>query len=255
MTTWVLIRGLTREAAHWGEFPDRLAQALGGTRTVAVDLAGAGRLWRRACPLRVPDMVSACRDQLHEQEAAPPYVLVGLSLGGMVAAAWASASPEELAGCVFINTSMRPFSSLQHRLRVSNWPALLGLLGTRDGLQAEQTILRLTSSAPHRHLSALANWTAIRRMRPVSRGNALRQLLAAARYRFEGPAPALPLLVVCSSADQLVDPACSSALAAAWRCPGVVHPQAGHDLPLDDGLWLAEQLADWSLRNLFHART
>ena len=43
-------------------------------------------------------------------------------LGAMVAAEWARVAPEELAGCVLINSSMRPFSKLQQRLRPANYP-------------------------------------------------------------------------------------------------------------------------------------
>lgn len=251
MMTWVLVRGLTREAAHWGEFPQQLERAITGTRIVAVDLPGAGRLWRRTCPLRVNDMVEPCRAQLHEQELAPPYVLLGMSLGGMVAAAWAAAHAAELAGCVFVNTSMRPFNPPQQRLRLSHWPALLSLLTARDPRQIEQTILRLTSNMAHRRSAVLANWAVIRRLRPVSNGNALRQLTAAARYRFDGPAPAAPTLVISSATDQLVDPHCSGALARHWGSEHIVHPWAGHDLPLDDGPWVIQRLAGWSERCLF----
>ena len=38
MSTWVLLRGLAREARHWGEFPACLASRLAGARLVAVDL-------------------------------------------------------------------------------------------------------------------------------------------------------------------------------------------------------------------------
>ncbi|CAD5371319.1 Lysophospholipase, alpha-beta hydrolase superfamily [Rubrivivax sp. A210] len=241
--TWVLLRGLTREQAHWGEFPSTLAQALPGTRIVTVDLPGAGQLRHQACPWRVEAMVQACRDQLAEAGAAPPYALLGLSLGGMVASAWARAWPQELAALVLVNTSLRPYSPPGRRLRAALWPQLLRLLASDRG--AEEAILRLTSSRPERHAQALACWQAVRESRPVSRANALRQLLAAARYRWSGPAPALPLLLACSEGDRLVDPGCSRLIARAWSAEIVSHPRAGHDLPLDDGPWLAQRIAQW----------
>ena len=45
--------------------------------------------------------------------------------------------------------------------------------------------------------------------------------------------------------DQLVDPACSAQLAAAWKADLEVHPEAGHDLPLDDGPWVVNQVRAW----------
>lgn len=245
MSTWVLLRGLTREHAHWGEFPAALAQAVPGAQVVTPDLPGAGALWRERSPLRVEAMVEACRRQVQGAGAQPPYHLVGLSLGGMVAAAWADAWPEELAACMFVNTSMRPFSPFHHRLRPRNLGALGRVLLSVDAHRAEQTVLRLTSSSPQRHAEVVAQWVSIRRARPVSLANALRQLIAAARYRHPGPGPAVPVLVVGSHGDTLVDPRCSRALALRWGVEPVMHPDAGHDLPLDAGPWLARELAAW----------
>jgi hypothetical protein len=53
------------------------------------------------------------------------------------------------------------------------------------------------------------------------------------------------VLVLCSAADTLVDPDCSRRIAAALGASLAVHPSAGHDLPLDDGAWMAEQVALW----------
>jgi pimeloyl-ACP methyl ester carboxylesterase len=250
MTTWVLLRGLTREAAHWGGFPALLAQAMPGSHIVAIDLPGAGSLWREPCPPRVEAMVESCRRRLHEKALCPPYALLGLSLGGMVAAAWASAWPGELSACVLVNTSMRPFSPAHHRLRPSRLPTLLRLLAPGDARSSEQAVLRLTSHFPQQHAAVVESWAEIRQLRPVSAANALRQLLAAVRYRHPGPWPSLPLLVVSSARDALVDASCSRELALRWRVAQISHPQAGHDLPLDAGPWLAAQIADWSGRNL-----
>jgi pimeloyl-ACP methyl ester carboxylesterase len=69
-----------------------------------------------------------------------------MSLGAMVAVAWADRHPDELAGGVLINTSLRPFSPWYQRLRPANYLALLGLLLAGDAGRRERTILRLTSN-------------------------------------------------------------------------------------------------------------
>jgi predicted alpha/beta hydrolase family esterase len=51
--------------------------------------------------------------------------------------------------------------------------------------------------------------------------------------------------VLVSAADGLVDPRCSQRLAQAWGAPMRKHPTAGHDLPLDDGAWVAREVAAW----------
>jgi len=245
MSTWVLLRGLTRESGHWGPFPQILGARLPGARVMTLDLPGCGRFHDVRSPARIEAATEACRQQLKALGAEPPYHLLALSLGAMVAVDWAARHPGELAGCVLVNTSLRPFSAWHERLRPVNYGSLLGLLLTRDARRREETILRLTS----RHLRpgdpVVDEWTAIRAARPVSRSNALRQLSAAVRYRAAVRAPTVPLLVLASTQDALVNVRCSRRLARQWNADLVEHPSAGHDLALDDGVWLAVQVGRW----------
>lgn len=252
MSTWILLRGLTRESGHWGDFPDILrAQLPAGAQLLALDLPGTGRLHQARSPSSIEATMQDCRQQLQALGIAPPWHLLALSLGAMVALDWAMHHPEELAGCVLINTSLRPFSPWYLRLRPARYGALLGLLlAHQTPRDREQTILRLTTRHPSASAAVLAQWTALRQARPVSRLNALRQLLAAARYRAPARAPAIPLLLLCSRCDALVDPRCSRRLAQQWQAEIAEHPSAGHDLPLDDGPWLAAQVARWLARRI-----
>ena len=109
----------------------------------------------------------------------------------------------------------------------------------------ERRVLAMTSASPDRHPQAIAQWTAIAQDRPVSAGNVVRQLAAAARYRQPGTRPAVPVLLLASARDQLVSPRCSLRLASLWAVPLVLHLQAGHDLPLDDPEWVVDQIRRW----------
>jgi pimeloyl-ACP methyl ester carboxylesterase len=247
MTTWVFLRGLTREARHWGDFPDRFRAAFAGApgevHIVTPDLPGNGRRHAESSPSRVEAMMEACRHELRQSGRPPPYHLLAFSLGGMVAVAWAVRHPEECRAAVLLNTSLRPYSPFHQRLRWRAWPTLLGLL-VAGGEARERAILRLTSTRAAELGAVLPDWTAWARECPVSRRNALRQLLAAAR--FSAPeAPPIPLLLLAGSGDRLVDPRCSRGLARAWGARFAAHPTAGHDLPLDDGDWVAEQVRAW----------
>ncbi len=246
MSTWIFLRGLTREATHWGRFTDDFKQALPHARIHTMDLPGNGGHHRQTSPLSVAGMVAACRDERIRRSIETPVHLLAMSLGAMVAAEWARVAPEELAGCVLINTSMRPFSKLQQRLRPANYPALLRLtLGGGTAEAIEQAVLQLTSNQPDQLQEVIPDWVAVRHHRPVSASNAVRQLIAAARYRAPRQAPGVPLLLLSSEHDQLVDSACSQAIASAWHCPLLTHPAAGHDLPLDDPRWVADQVRRW----------
>jgi pimeloyl-ACP methyl ester carboxylesterase len=246
VTSWVLLRGLTREARHWGRFPAVLAAACPGAVVLTPDLPGSGRRWGEASPASVAGLLAGVQEAVRAAGPPPPYCLLGLSLGGMVALEWAARHPEELAGCVLVNTSLRPLSPFFQRLRPRHYPALLRVAWGVGGTEArEAAILALTSRLVADRPALVRAWAAWRRECPVSAGNALRQLAAAARYRLPPGPPALPMLVLAAARDALVDPACSARLADAWGLPLAVHPEAGHDLPLDDPEWVAEQVRGW----------
>ena len=180
-----------------------------------------------------------------------------MSLGAVIATAWAARHPQELAGAVLINTSMCP-SPPQQRLRPHSLLPLLRLLLAAPGsLEREEAVLRLTRNLPQRDAAApalttptalttlITEWAAWQRECPVSRANALRQVWADARWRAPRARPAVALLLLTSSAEALVDTGCSVQLARHWGWPLVTHPWAGHDLPLDDAPWVAAQVGAW----------
>ena len=244
MNTWIFLRGLTRESGHWGAFVERFQVALPGSTVLALDLPGNGALCKQRSPTRVVDMVAHCRSQLNSAGVAAPYHLLAMSLGAMVAVAWADAHPQEVAAQVLINTSMRPFSRFYQRLRPASYGALAALaLPGATPHKWERTVLNLTTH--HVHADILADWLALHQAHPVSRANALRQLWAAARYVAPRSAPTVPTLVLASLSDRLVNVECSRALARHWQCPLQQHPSAGHDLALDDGVWVAGQVREF----------
>lgn len=247
MATWILLRGLTRESRHWGDFVSLFQQAFPEATVVTLDLPGNGRLNQQRSPTRVEGLVADCRAQLAQRQMAPPYHLLAMSLGAMVAVAWSHTHPQEVAAQVLINTSMRPFNAFYQRLRPANYLSLLRLAwpGTPAEL-CEHTIWRLTSR--RQDTAVLSQWLALRRANPVSGRNALCQLWAAARFCAPAGPLAVPSLLLASELDQLVSVACSRRLAAVWECPLQIHPGAGHDLPLDDGPWVLERVAQWVSR-------
>lgn len=247
MTTWVLLRGLMREQRHWGEFPALFQETMVEPDIVTLDFPGNGKLHAQASASRVQDMAEHCRRQLRASGHAPPYRVLALSLGAMVAVAWAQAYPEELEKLVLINTSLAPHNPFQHRLRPQNYPALLHALTLATTAKREALILRLTSkqAGSARAEDILQKWIDYARQYPIARANILRQLMAAMRYRAPDAAPVVPLLLLAGAQDSLVNPQCSIALAKKWHCALRLHPDAGHDLPLDDAVWVARQVKEW----------
>ena len=244
MTTWILLRGLTRETRHWHAFPQLLARDQPDVRVIPLELPGNGALNGLTSPASIEGMASHCRREMTRLGVLPPYRVLAMSMGAMVATAWAGSYPEEVEACVLINTSFGAFSPVHQRFRPRAWQALFRYLFTRSMAQREGLIFDLTSRTVDPRPAVIAEWTAIRRCRPVSAWNALRQLVAAARYRAPARAP-VPTLVLASAGDRLVNPCCSMEIARRWKCACRIHPTAGHDLPLDDGVWVVRQVDEW----------
>jgi pimeloyl-ACP methyl ester carboxylesterase len=250
MDTWIFLRGLTRETAHWGGFIADFQKAMPASQVISLDLPGNGRLNAMPSPLSIAAMVSYCRAELKRRGEKPPFYLLAMSLGAMVATEWAYQAPAELAGCVLINTSLRPFSPFYRRLQPHNYLPLSRLALPGSGATDwERTVLQLTSNQPAAHDDVIAEWVAARMQRPVSANNALRQLIAAARYRVQIEPPMTRVLLLASERDRLVDARCSRAISGHWGCPLELHPSAGHDIPLDDPHWVIRQVLQWLGKN------
>ena len=243
---WIFLRGLMRDGRHWGDFPEQFRRELPGVEVLCLDLPGNGSLHAGRSSASVPEMAEWCREELARRGLAPPYRVLAMSLGAMVAVCWAQSHPQDFAAAVLINTSLGPYSPFYRRLQPRAWPTVLRMaLAGPGGRSGEAAILRLTSRRHAADPALLETWTAWSRQQPVSRANALRQLLAAARFRAQAASPARRLLLLAGKGDGLVDPRCSMALARAWGCELILHPEAGHDLPLDHGPWVARQVRGW----------
>jgi pimeloyl-ACP methyl ester carboxylesterase len=244
MDNWVLLRGLTRDGRHWGAFPELIRERFPLARVTCVDLPGAGCFHQAESPVAMADMVAHCRRTLRDSAIAPPYFVLALSLGGMVAVEWAHAAPGELCGCVLMNTSLRQFNPFYRRLRPQAYPAVLRILAQGKRMPArERGILELVSNQPARRRELLPQWIALQEEAPISPRNACRQLFAAMRYRAPAAPPAVPILLLASRHDRLVHYSCSCEIARRWNLDCYLHAGAGHDLPLDDGPWVIERIA------------
>ena len=247
---WVLLRGLSRESGHWGVFPQLLRQQIEalhpGAEFVLLDLPGNGVLHRQSSPLQVSEMVEACRAELACRGVKGPVHLLAMSLGVMVVSDWVARYPREVGGAVLISTTLRPFTAFYRRFLPLNYLALLLLSMTRLGARLrEARVLSLTTRLLPRPDDVLDEWVDLQRQHPVGVRNTLRQVIAATRYRASRGRPSAPILLLCSKADDLVDWRCSRAISRAWGVPLRLHTEAGHDLPLDDGPWVARAISDW----------
>lgn len=232
----VLLRGLAREQAHWGEFPGELARQT--QRPVyCQDLPGMGQYHREQSPADMKALAELILPRLQRRHPGP-WHLVAMSLGAMLAVQLAELAPHQVASLVLINTSAGALTPFYQRLRWQQYPKVLRAF-VAPIRQRERLILQLTSH--YWQQPQLHHAINIAKHRPVQRLNVLRQLLAASRFCLPST-PQCPLLLLSGAADQLVDPVCSQRLADYWQVAHRVHPGAGHDLVLDAPDWLLSQL-------------
>lgn len=237
---FVLIRGLLREARHWGKIPGLLQKQYPNVLILTPDIPGNGKLSHLTSPETIEGMTDALREQVPKDY---PLQLIAISMGGMIAIDWMNRYSSEVNSAVLINTSLSNFSPFYQRLRWQNYPGIIKLLFTarRD---REQLILALTSNKHADDAALISEWQQWQQENPVSTRSAKNQLLASATFSTRS-APLQPVLIICSSADRLVDYRCSLKLQQSWHKEYKQHNTAGHDLPLDEPDWFMTEIGLW----------
>jgi pimeloyl-ACP methyl ester carboxylesterase len=244
ITSWLLLRGLSREQRHWWTFPKELAQAT-GAKTLCLDLPGFGTEHARVSPRTIALITADMRRRFEsERGATERWGILGVSLGGMVALDWCARHPNDFARCVTINTSARPSWPFE-RFRLAGLRALAGSF-VADPVAKERVVLGITSNKRAQELDEIAKTHAEWAIeRTPSRASLAAQLRAATLFQLP-TALSTPLLVLASKTDRLVSHRCSERIATRLRGKLALHDRGGHDLPLDEPEWIWRQIAGWA---------
>lgn len=243
---WIFLRGLSREHRHWGDFPSVFKQYFPEANILTPDLAGNGIHYRITSPSTITGIMEFVRNDIKKQNVQLPINILALSMGAMVAVEWMKHYPDECCTGVLINTSIKGINPFKHRLRPENYSRIIkDILFYRDLISKEQCIFQLTSNHIEHQQQIIDNWIRYAQDCPVSRLNIIRQLIAASRYRAPEQKPEQPLLLLRSLSDHLVNPESSQVISRHWHLPLDTHPDAGHDLPLDDANWVCKHIKSW----------
>ena len=243
---WILLRGLARESAHWGEFVPLLQATFPDAKIMTLDLPGTGLYYQGKSPKTIKAITEAVREQAQEQSfLGQPATLLALSLGGMVAWEWLQNYPDDVCGAALISTSFAGLNPFYERLRWQSYGKFFALLTQRDLHKRERAVLHLVNNSREMDGELAQTWEQIQKERPFSLKNLSRQMLAAATYKPSPLKPTQPVLLLNAKGDRLVAPACSEAIQKKWGLELRTHPWAGHDMTVDDGAWVALQLQNW----------
>ncbi|NVJ60635.1 MAG: alpha/beta hydrolase [Gammaproteobacteria bacterium] len=236
----ILLRGLGRDQLHWQPLLEALHKTLPDWIIETPDIPGAGILYQQSAPLNLDDYIKPLEQQV-SQSFDGTTVVLGLSLGGMLALTWAKQRPELFNRVIAVNSSSR-LTTFYRRLLVYKVWKYPGALARWSMPIKENAIYHLTCNRRPMPEGLLKRWVDIQNRHPVSVVTQLRQIWAAFKFK-PAPADQMPeVSIISSKSDRLVDYRCSVNLASHYKTEVIFHTWAGHDLPQDDPVWLAETL-------------
>lgn len=241
---WVIIRGLGREAEHNREFVELLKKSDTTAQVRCIDLPGAGQFHKLSSPMSIESIAEFLAMELKKNSVEERYIF-SVSLGAMAVTALLKNYPELVTGAVLVNSSYANLSPFYHRMQVEALMHIYRAATATSLHERERAILDMVSNRSDRH-QFIEAWETIARLRPVSPLNVIKQLFAAATYSVSAARPSVPVLVLVSAQDRMVNPECSKKLAEYWGgVPMETHPTTGHEMWLDDGKWVLERALDF----------
>jgi pimeloyl-ACP methyl ester carboxylesterase len=239
--TWLFLRGLVRSSFHWNDFPQKFAEAT-KHKVVCIDYPGIGDCGHIPCPLTMNQLVEYFRGSLKKQFNDLSEVnVLGLSLGGMVSLSWIDSYPYDFKRAVIINSSASNLSYPWQRMRPLALQHFLKAALSKSSYDRERNILRMTSNLNSHNNEIIESWAKYEKKHPVKASTLFTQLKIAGTFKAPEKVN-IPLLILGSQSDQLVESSCSENLAGLYNAKHFTHPEAGHDLPLDDPDWVIEKV-------------
>lgn len=238
---YLLLRGLGRQAAHWGEFKTLLEEQEFSEKVIALDLPGFGNQNTEDSPKTIKSITNYVRLNFLKEISSKDnsWTIIGFSLGGMVALDWVNRFPHDFKKVIVINTSAANLSLPLRRLRPEVFNHFLKIIKTRNTKQRETEILKMICN--HDPMAHVEEWTHLAQKYPYKEINVIKQLAAALNFR----APKklnLPGLVLSSTQDRMVHFSCSKKIAKRFNWPIQLHKTAGHDLTTDDPKWVITEI-------------
>ena len=236
------LRGLARGRGHWGSFPKDLSATDASIELDLLDIPGNGTRCSEKLPLQAEKAVEMIRAQSRWVQNQETFSILGISFGGMLALKWAEMYPKEVSKVFIVNSSLAQYSPFFKRLQVNQLLSIVKAMGEIDFVAREKTILSITSNQIKNREEHLALMAAFSKKYQVSPSSFFRQLLLATTVRISNLKKP-ELMVIGSHKDRLVDVSCSLKIAEGFGVTPIIHPTAGHDIPLDDPLWLAKLIS------------
>jgi pimeloyl-[acyl-carrier protein] methyl ester esterase len=246
LVKWLLLRGLTREIRHWGEFAPLLDKATDGI--LCLDLPGVGTEYKRAAPITIRGNTEDIRERFLDARgkngATESWGILGISLGGMIALDWVYRYPYDFKKIVVINSSSKDSGPIWQRLTAYGGYQMAKIVLNKSGYSREKECMKMVSNVHQNNEKMLHEFARYREEAPVAPATAVKQIGAATQFMLP-PKIKIPALILASLKDNMVDVRCSKLMAERLNAQIKFHPTAGHDLPLDDAKWCVECVSEF----------
>lgn len=243
-----LLRGLTRESGHWGQpFLDALKQQVPNARIFLLDLPGSGKYVDENASFDIKEMVDFMKVEVDSINAKydGDNLICATSLGGMLATEWVISYPNDFQGLVFIAASFKGICDLNERVQKQVRKDMFKVMFSKSIEEKEKLIVRINSNHPENYDSVTKVWVQVQQERPMKKKNIFKQAIAGMLYSTNGKKPEVPLMIIGSEGDRMVCATCTEKIHQEFGGTKVMHPDAGHGLPIDEPMWLAEQISIW----------
>lgn len=238
----LILRGLARQRGHWGDFLHVLENSQRFASVHCLDLPGFGDQAHRKSPITINDIYTDLRSRFTplKNQNDLPWVVLGVSLGGMVLMEWAKSYPDDFKTFFIVNSSSADTGLPWQRFHPLFTPQLLKAYPKGNYAIEEVVVNRITNQIEDKK-KLIAEWAKLADETPLNLKNVGAQIAAASIYN----APKNLFANMCfmaSANDRLVDVSCSQKLSERYSAPLFVHPTAGHEVCLDDPLWSIQKI-------------
>jgi alpha-beta hydrolase superfamily lysophospholipase len=247
MVNFYLLRGLSRESAHWGTFPQELIEKFPQSKVIEMDLPGMGMLNQINSPTNINPIIDILRTTYYSKEGT--NIFIASSLAALVAITWVQQGKNEFHGLVLLSPSLKGICKFTERFKPRSWYDC-GVIMLHPSVRVrEKKLLKINLNDNRSRNELLNTWIGIHKSRPYKAKNVFRQLLAGTRFNLLDHPIQIPILISGSKEDKLVASTCFIKLKIKLGADIALHDYAGHALTLDASAWLTDKIYSWQQTN------
>jgi len=248
--TFILLRGLGRQAEHWGDFPSLLEGQLNDNYSVRVinsDLPGVGKSLDLESTWSLSKNIQILEESLkHCFQNNEKVILVGLSFGAMCALQWLSLSPDKIHSVILLNSSAADLSPWYKRIRpYALHKTILSRLLRFNLKRSEKELMKVLVTSSEAVDENIDEYHKIALKKEIPIQSSFKQLIMAMTYKIEQSLDNSEhaKLILNSTQDRFVDSSCSERIHHKLKNSRLlVNHESGHDLCLEQPDWVISKI-------------